>query len=162
MMGRDLHHLPRTGKALDVAGGPGQAAVILAARGLDVTVVDVSEVALAMAAERAERSGVQLTLIEANLEVDPLPGGPWDLITCFNYLDRSLFPAMIESLAPGGTLAVSLATRANLERHPHPRARFLLDEGELEVILGEMTIVVYREGWNLDGRSVAEAIAQKP
>jgi tellurite methyltransferase len=41
--------LPRTGRALDVAGGPGRHALWLARRGLDVTLADVSDVALEVA-----------------------------------------------------------------------------------------------------------------
>ena len=161
MLGRDLHLFPRSGRALDVAGGPGQAAVILAARGLEVTLTDISEVALALAAERAERSRVGLDLVEIDLATEPLPAGPWDLITCFNYLDRELFPAMIANLAPGGMLAVSLATRSNLERNERPRAHHLLEDGELPSLLDGLSILLQREGWNLDGRHCAEVIARK-
>ena len=63
MLGRNLHLFPREGRALDVAGGPGQAAVILAARGLTVTVCDVSDVALEMAEERAASSRVMIWAI---------------------------------------------------------------------------------------------------
>lgn len=53
MLGRSLHHFPRSGRALDLAGGPGQAAVILAARGMSVTLTDISEVALDLAVSPA-------------------------------------------------------------------------------------------------------------
>jgi len=161
MLGRSLHHLPRSGRALDVAGGPGQAAVILAARGLTVTLTDVSEVALEMAAVRAERSGVEIDLVQADLAVDPLPSGPWDLITCFNYLNRALFPAMIDELTDGGLLAVSIATRSNLERNERPTERFLLNDEELPSLLGDLSMITYTEGWSLDGRHTAEAMARK-
>ncbi len=161
MLGRNLHLFPREGRALDVAGGPGQAAVILAARGLDVTICDVSEVALEMATARAESSRVELTIVQADLVVDPLPPGPWDLITCFNYLDRALFPPMIEELADGGQLAVAIATASNLERNEHPRRDFLLEDGELPSLLGDLTVEYHDEGWKLDGRHSAEAIARK-
>lgn len=161
MLGRSLHLFPRTGRALDVAGGPGQAAVILAARGLSVTVVDVSDVALELAQERAERSRVEITTECLDLSVDPLPAGPWDLITCFNFLDRSLFPAMVDSLTVGGHLALSIATRSNLERHERPGPRHLLDDGEIPSLLGGLGLVSYREGWGLDGRHTAEVFARR-
>ena len=161
MLGRNLHHFPRAGRALDVAGGSGQAAVILAARGFTVTVADISAVALEEAAARAERSKVELTTCEIDLEVDPFPPGPWDLITCFDYLDRRLFPVMIANLADDGLLAVSLATRTNLERHERPGERYLLDDGELPSLLTGLSTVLYTEGWGIDGRHTAEAIAKK-
>ena len=161
MLGRNLHRFPRSGRALDLAGGPGQAAVILGARGLAVTLVDVSDVALEMALERAGRSKIELETVHLDLTVDPLPAGPWDLITCFNYLDRALFPSMIDELAPGGQLAVSLATRTNLERNEHPRAEFLLEDDELPSLLDPLSVVFYTEDWNLDGRHTADAMAKK-
>jgi SAM-dependent methyltransferase len=161
MLGRNLHLFPRSGRALDVAGGPGQAAVILAARGLDVTVCDVSEVALEMATARAQSSRVDLVTCNIDLTTDPFPPGPWDLITCFNYLDRSLFPTMIDQLSEGGQLALTLATRSNLERNVHPRAEFLLDDGELPTLIGDLSIEYYEEGWKLDGRYCAEVLARK-
>jgi SAM-dependent methyltransferase len=161
LLGRCLHLLPRSGRALDVAGGSGQAAAILAARGLAVTVCDVSDVALELVAERAERSGVRIDTILTDLTVDPFPPGPWDLITCFNYLDRSLFGPMIANLAGNGVLAVSLATRSNLERHPRPSAQYLLDDGELPSLLDNLEVLTYREEWNLDGRHSANAVARR-
>ncbi|HEX9052362.1 MAG TPA: methyltransferase domain-containing protein, partial [Anaeromyxobacter sp.] len=49
--------LPRRGRALDVAGGSGRNALWLARRGLDVTLADVSDVALARAARAARDAG---------------------------------------------------------------------------------------------------------
>lgn len=161
MLGRNLHLFPRSGRGLDVAGGTGQAAVILAARGLAMTVCDVSEVALGLARERAERSGVELDTIELDLVTEPFPPGPWDLITCFNYLDRELFPTMIGQLAAGGQLALTLATASNLERNEHPRAEYLLDDRELPSLLDGLALEYHREGWMLDGRHCVEALARR-
>lgn len=161
LLGRNLHLFPRTGRALDVAGGSGQAGAILAARGMEVTVADVSDVALQQATERAERSRITLRTLQIDLVAEPFPPGPWDLITCFNYLDRALFGPMIEHLAHGGHLALSIATRSNLERHDHPSAQYLLDDGELPSLLDGLTLVSYDEGWTLEGRHTADVFARK-
>jgi tellurite methyltransferase len=161
LLGRHLHLFPRTGRALDVAGGSGQAGAILAARGLSVTVADVSDVALEQAAERAERSRIMLETLRIDLVTEPFPAGPWDLITCFNFLDRSLFASMIENLADGGYLALSLPTNSNLERHERPSARYLLDDGEMPSLLGQLAMLVYDEGWSIDGRHIAEVLARR-
>src|SRR5262245_61692495 len=81
--------LPHRGRALDVAGGAGRHAIWLARRGLDVTLCDVSTVGLEIAA----RAEPRLTCRRVDLESEPLPAGPWDLIVCFHYLQRALFPA---------------------------------------------------------------------
>lgn len=159
LLGRNLHQFGRSGRAIDVAGGTGQAAAILAARGFETTVVDVSDVALERVTERAERAGVTIHTVQADLSVEPFPAGPWDLITCFNYLDRALFPTMIDALSPGGALAVTIATASNLDRNERPSARFLLDDGELPSLLDGLAVQHYVEGWDLNGRHTAEAIA---
>jgi SAM-dependent methyltransferase len=141
--------LPRRGRALDVAGGSGRNALWLAYRGLDVTLVDVSPVALDKA--RAAAAGLGLATVALDLEADPLPAGPFDLIVCIDYLQRSLFAAFAAALAPDGVLVFSQATRRNLERHPHPSARFLLDEGELPRLVADLTILRCEEGWFADG-----------
>ena len=52
--------LPRRGRALDVAGGTGRHALWLARRGLDVTLADISGVALEVAREEAGRAGLMV------------------------------------------------------------------------------------------------------
>jgi len=153
--------LPSAGSALDVAGGPGRNAIWLAGRGLDVTLADFSEVALAMATARAHEAGVEVTTVHMDLAADPLPAGAWDVILCFHFLKRPLFPAMAAALAPGGLLAVESATVRNLERHPRPPRRFVVDEGEAPALVDGLDIVRYEEGW-FDDRHVARIAARRP
>ena len=139
--------LPRRGCALDVAGGAGRNACWLARRGLDVTIADVSPAGLERARAAAAAAGVTLWLVETDLETDPLPGGPYGLIVSIDFLCRALFAAFPAALAPGGLLVYSQATRTNLERHPHPGARFLLDGGELRSLVGGLEVLSYAERW---------------
>jgi tellurite methyltransferase len=139
--------LPRSGRALDVAGGAGRNAVWLARRGLAVTLVDISSEALTLARGHASRAGVTLDLRELDLEREPLPPGPFDLILCFNFLRRELFPRFREHLGPDGWLVYLQPTRSNLLRHPRPPAAFLLEDGELPAQLSGLEILSYEEGW---------------
>ena len=152
--------LPRRGCALDVAGGAGRNACWLARRGLDVTIADVSPVALELARAAAAAAGVTLRLVETDLETDPLPDGPYGLIVSIDFLCRALFAAFPAALVPGGLLVYSQATRANLERHPHPGARFLLDGGELRSLVGGLEVLSYAERWFGD-RHEARVVARK-
>src|SRR5262245_58372703 len=147
-------------RALDVAGGAGRNACWLARRGLDVTVADVSPEGLARARVRAEAAGLTLRLVEVDLEADPLPVGPFDLIVQIDFLHRPLFAAFPAALASGGLLVVSHPTHRNLERHPHPSTRFLLEEGELRALAHALTIVHTEEGW-YDDRHQARLVARK-
>jgi SAM-dependent methyltransferase len=154
--------LPQRGRALDVAGGAGRHAIWLARRGLDVTIADISAPGLARARDDAAAAGISIRTIETDLEIDPFPAGPWDLIVSVCYLQRALFAAIPAALAPGGTLAVVQPTRRNLERHDKPPAEFLLAEGELRRLAGALEVVHYEEGWLADGRHDAVLVACKP
>ena len=156
------NYLPTSGKALDIAGGPGRHAIWLAKRGLDVTIADISKVGLSMARERAAAAGVKLSTIETDLQEDRFPAGPWDLITSICFLWRPIFERAAENLAPGGTLVVVQPTKRNLERHDKPPPDFLLDEGELPRLVSGLTIVHYEECWSADGRFDAQLVARKP
>jgi SAM-dependent methyltransferase len=153
--------LPRRGRALDIAGGAGRHAIWLARRGLDVTLVDVSEEGLRLAAAAAGEAGVSIDLRRVDLEAEPLPAGPWDLVLCFHYLQRSLFPPIAAALAPGGLLVFCHQTRANLERHPRPGSEYLLDDGEALRLTAGLEIVCHEEGWHEEGRHEAHLVARR-
>jgi tellurite methyltransferase len=153
--------LPRSGRALDVAGGNGRHAIWLAERGLDVTLADVSEAGLELARRDAATAGVSLSTAVVDLETEPLPAGPWDLIVDFHFLRRELFPQYLRALAPGGMLVFCHQTMKNLERHAKPPRGFLLEDGELPSLLAGFDIVRYDERWQDEGRHEARAIARR-
>jgi SAM-dependent methyltransferase len=154
--------LPSRGRALDVGGGAGRHALWLARRGLEVTVVDISTVALETARAAAAREGLTLHTVALDLESEPLPRGPWDLVLTFHYFERALLPAMAAALAPAGLLVIVQPTQSNLQRHAHPSARFLLDDGELaRLVPPGFTVVRSEEGWLAEGRHEARLVARK-
>jgi tellurite methyltransferase len=155
------HLLPRTGRALDVAGGAGRHALWLAARGLQTTLVDIAPRALAIAQSRAQEQGLHLDTHCVDLETDALPEGPFDVIVSMHFLLRSLWPSMRVALAPGGWLVVVQPTIANLERHARPPAAFLLAPGEAREMVAGLEIVSYAEGWSLEGRHEAVVVARR-
>lgn len=148
-------------EALDVAGGAGRNAVWLARRGLDVTCADVSEVGLELARAAAASAAMPLRVLAIDLEREPLPSGPFDLIVSIDFLHRPLFAAFPSALAPGGLLVFAQATAANLARHPHPSARFLLEDGEAPGLVRGLELLRCEEGW-FDGRHEARLVARKP
>jgi SAM-dependent methyltransferase len=152
--------IPEAGRALDVATGAGRVALWLAQRGLDVTAVDISSVGLDRCRVGAQARGLSLRTLALDLDEEVLPEGPFAVISCFRYLQRDLFPVFRERLAPDGVLACEIRTRRNLGRHPHPRARFLLESNELLSLCAPLDVVYYREGW-VDDRAVARILARK-
>lgn len=154
-----LPRLPSRGKALDIAGGAGRNAAVLARHGLDVTIVDNADVAL----HQAERRGLPFRLLRHDLD-EPLPLAPlFDVVLVIDYLNRAQRDAFAELLVVGGFLVAMQATVTNLERHPSPSRRFLLEEGELAAWATSLGLVIEHahEGWSGEGRHVAELVARR-
>jgi hypothetical protein len=152
--------LPRQGYALDIAAGDGRLALWLAGRGLNVLAVDISTSGLGLARRAAAAQGLRIETIALDLEAEPLPAGPFDLTTCFNYRQRDLFPYIIERLKDGGFLLAEVATVANLDRHAHPSLKYLAEPGELRQDCEPLEIVYYHEAWH-DNRASARVVARK-
>jgi tellurite methyltransferase len=150
--------LPWQGRALDVAGGSGRNALWLLRRGLQVTIADISEVAL----QRAALAAPGLQTVRLDLENEPLPAGPWDLILCSHFLHRPLFARCPGLLAPGGCLVIAHPTVSNLQKHPRPGRQFLLEDGELPSLISGLDVLLYEEGWADSGRHEAHLLARKP
>ncbi len=154
-------YLPRRGRALDVASGRGRNGLWLAERGLEVTLIDISEVALSIAGQEALERGVEVTTVHSDLEPDGLPKGEWDVIICFHFLHRPLFSEMVQALRPGGWLVCEVATVANLERHPRPPRPFLLEPGELGLLTEGLQPIISTEGWTEEGRHNARFVGRR-
>lgn len=153
--------LPRGGRALDIAGGAGRHALWLAERGLDVTLVDISQRGLAIALARAKERQLTLHTVCRDLEAEALPEGPFDIVVAFHYLQRSLWPALRTVLAPGGWLVLVQPTEINLERHSRPPAGFLLKPSEGRNVTEGLDVVRYEEGWLEEGRHEALVVARR-
>ena len=99
------------GRALDLACGEGQNAIWLAGAGWRVVGVDYSPVAIAKARARAERDGVDVTFVEADLvEYEP-EHSAYDLaVMLYLHLPaeehRVVLARAARSLSPGGTLVL--------------------------------------------------------
>ena len=157
--------LPVGASAVDIACGWGDGGLWLAQRGATVSCADVSEVALVEVTQRANASDVEVTTIVHDTTIAGTPIGPWDFLTCVHYLDRVMLGSLWSEMAPGGRVAIAIATQTNLERHERPSSRFLLAPGELaDLVLGSVTdAVVVRadESWRNNGVHEAWLIAER-
>jgi len=152
-------HLPRTGRAFEIAGGAGRHAIWLAQRGLNVTLADVSDVGLQIARDRAHAADCELNFLQIDLQVQPFPPGPWDLILSVHFLWRPLLAQAAGALVKGGKLVVIQPTLTNLQRHEKPPAPFLLRDGELPTLVPDLNVEHYQEGWLSEGRHEAVFVA---
>jgi tellurite methyltransferase len=160
----DLLAGPPGRRALDIACGDGRNAGYLAGLGLVVDAVDISDVAVAAVGAAAAERQVAVNPLRVDLACEPLPAANYDVIVQFNYLQRSLFPALPGALAPGGLLVVETMTSAHAdELGSQLDPRFLLESGELRTAFPELEVVRYREGVFQRGdrrRSLASLVAR--
>ena len=134
---------PITGRALDLACGPGLSAVWLARRGLEVRGLDISPVAVSQARDLAERSGVGDRCRFDVVDLDRgLPAGPpVDVIVCHRFRDRRLYRAIIGRLAPDGLLAIAVLSEVGAAPGP-----FRAAPGELPAAFAGLDQIVAGEG----------------
>lgn len=139
--------LPSRGRALDMAMGTGRNALYLASLGFEVMGIDISPVAVERCRQEAERQGLKVTPILADLESYRLPKEDYDLIINFYYLDRSLSARLVEALKPGGVLVFETFTLDQLAFGWGPtNPDWLLRPGELQAMFPRLETLLYREG----------------
>jgi rhodanese-related sulfurtransferase len=175
--------LPQGGRALDVACGAGRHALLLAAAGFDVTAIDRDTAALDRLRLQSERLGLPLKTEVIDLESGDtgkaaesaaaragsqeaaappqvLAPDSYDLVLVTRYLYRPLFPHLIRSLAPGGTLIYETFLEQQAERGHPKNPAFLLKPGELSTLIAPLTILRHREG-DYDGAMIASIAARR-
>ena len=150
------------GRALDVAMGTGRNAIYLAKMGFDVEGVDVSPEAVDIALESAQKAGVTIRAQVADLEGKyHIKTDAYDVIICFNYLQRSLIPQIRDGLRKGGMVVYETfivdQTRFGKPRNPD----YLLKHNELLHLFRDLRCLRYREGIVEGRKAVAGIIAKK-
>ena len=155
---------PQPGRALDLAGGTGHHALWLAEKDWSVTVLDVSEVALAQLKRNARSGGLQVEGVLADLSTPAarkqLVKQRYDLIMVFFYLERELFPALMRALKPGGLLMYKTYTLEQLRFAGGPRHPLhLLKPNELLHAFRGLRVLHYRE--TVRDKGLAEFVGLK-
>lgn len=138
----------RPGRALDVAGGPGENACLLALAGWRVVLVDLSDEAIARAKARARSLRADLHIVQADALRLPFRG-PFETIVVTRFLERSIAPALVRLLAPGGTLFAEQPVRGTHPEYcvaPGELGRLFVPlEPVLEIEEGDRSIYIGRK-----------------
>jgi len=153
--------LPR-GRALDIAMGTGPNAIYLARMGFRVEGVDASVEAVNEALDRARAQVVSIQTRVEDLEKIPyFDEEVYDLVICFNYLQRSLMPQLRNWVKPGGMVVYEtfIVDQARFVRPRNPD--HLLRHNELLHTFRDFRVLRYREGVLEDRKAVASILAQK-
>jgi SAM-dependent methyltransferase len=140
--------LPNEGPVADVAGGTGRHAVPIARGGRLVVVVDF--VAQAVATARSRASSIDGVVADASRL--PLKQASFGVVIVANFLDRSIFPELVDLLQPGGHLVYETYTLAHHDLVQRGLARgpstteYLLRPGELPQLASPLDVIEYLEG----------------
>jgi SAM-dependent methyltransferase len=155
--------LPKPGvvrAALDLAGGLGRHALWLASRGWQVTVVDVSDVAIGKLRQAAVELNVNVDLFAGDAAEYKLEPAQFDLIVLFYHLDRSLFPRIVSALKPGGLLICKMSLRWDSGERLTTASANPLHRNELPSLVPELDVLHHEERPVRD-RGVVEFVGRK-
>lgn len=147
------------GDALDIAMGEGRNAVFVAALGYNVVGVDISEAGIRKARALADEKNMLFTAVQADLDNYKISENSFDLILCFNFLDRRLFPEICRGLKPGGFIFYETFTIDHL-KHSSFKKEWVLAHNELLKAFSELRVLRYRE-IDQEQKAVASLVAQK-
>ena len=147
------------GRALDIAAGEGRNSVFAASLGYEVICMDISDIALAKAKTLAKEKNVDITILSADLDNSSLPENEYDLVICFNFLERKLFPEIKKTLKSNGILFYETFTVDYLKYNNFKR-QWVLEQNELLKAFEDFRILSYREV-DEDPKGFASLIAQK-
>ncbi len=151
---------PNGGMALDVAGGLGRHALWLASRGWQVTVVDVSDVAIGKLRQAALEKDVKLELLVADASEYNFEPSRFDLVVLFYHLDRDPFPRIVSALKPGGLLICKMSLRWTSSGKSMGATTHPLERNELPSLLSELHVLSHQERPIRD-RGVVELVGTK-
>ena len=142
-----------------MACGLGRNAIHLATNGYAVDAMDISDVALARARERAEAAGVAVNWIEADLERPDIARDAYDVIVVARFLDRPLIPRLVDALRPGGHLLYDHHYITPADVAGPTSRRFRARPNELLERFRPLRVLFYEEGivTDPDGRRMALA-----
>jgi SAM-dependent methyltransferase len=120
------------GPVADLACGPSGSALLAAGGGRQVTAVDISDIALRLLGDEAQRRGLSGLIMarHADLLRLHLPPRHYALVLCTGFWDRGVFTGAAESVAPGGLLAWEAFTAGALRARPNLCADWCLAPGE--------------------------------
>jgi ubiquinone/menaquinone biosynthesis C-methylase UbiE len=106
-----VSRLPRGGRVLEVAPGPGYLAIELARAGLAVSAVDISRSFVQIARDNAAKAGVAVDVRHGNAAAMPFDDASFDFVVCMaafkNFADPvGALDDMHRVLRPGGQASI--------------------------------------------------------
>lgn len=171
------HAASLRGPVLSLGEGEGRNACFLAARGLEVTALDISEVGSAKTRARAQQLGLTVHTVVADLKDYAFEPGKWGAIfSVWCHLPLWLRPrvhaGIVSALAPGGQLLLEAYTPRQLKFGTGgPKTEDMLYEPEalradfagLQLsVLHELEREVHEGSWHNGRSAVVQLLGMKP
>jgi len=141
----NLHLLPPAGCALDLACGLGGNALLLARHGLEVWAWDSSSVALAKLDQFARAQNLRVHTEVRDVVARPPEPARFDIIVVSRFLERTLAPALVAALKPGGLLYYQTFTAIKAHEGGPTNPAYLLGDNELLTLFADLRLRLYRE-----------------
>lgn len=163
----NLHLLPGSGRALDLACGPGGNAILLAQQGLTVDAWDIADIPVAALQEIALEQRLPIHAEVRDVEANPPSPETFGVIAVSYFLDRDGIPALMRALKPGGLIYYQTFTRQRVSDRGPQRAEFRLATQELLQLFSGLQVLFYREEGRVGNvragfRDEAMLIGRKP
>ncbi len=151
--------LSGTGTALDIASGEGRNAVFAAERGYETLAIDVSAIGLEKARSLAQEKNLTIETRVVDLDNWNFEQNAFDLVLCFNFLDRRIFPDIRNTLKSGGLIFHETFTIDYL-KYSNFKREWVLEHNELLDVFNGFHILRYREV-DRDNTAFASLVAKK-
>jgi tellurite methyltransferase len=141
----NLHLLPRSGLALDLACGMGAGALMMAQQGLTVDAWDISSVAIDQLSKTAIEQQLPIKAVTKNVELSPLEPAHYDVILVSHFLVREMAESLMAALKPGGLLLYQTYTRVAVSKGGPSNPAYRLADNELLTLFAPLKLRYYRE-----------------
>jgi len=147
------------GNALDIACGEGRNSIYAASLGYDVLAIDISEAGIRKTQNLAKEKHLSIEAQVIDLDDFEFTENAFDLVLCFNFLDRRLFPGICKTLKPGGLVCYETFNLDHLQ-HTSFKREWVLEYNELLEQFKNFRVLRYREV-NQNEKGFASIIACK-
>jgi len=148
------------GQALDIASGTGQNAVFLSSHGYEVTAVDKSPTAAALANQYSLKKGAEISTVAEDILTFKIEENSFDLIADFYFLEREIIQKIKKGLKKNGLVFFETYTTEQQDIDGPHNPNFLLSTNELIGFFTDYFIIYYHERVEKK-KAIASLIAQK-
>ena len=132
----------KKGVALDLACGKGRHSIYLSKLGFCVFSVDINKESFKYF---SEKNITKLLKDIENKNSWPLVEHKFDIIVVTNFLNRTIFPMIINSLNKGGFLIYETFSEGHEKIGKPTNPKYILQSGELILLCSQLSLIAYEE-----------------